>query len=315
MINSFVAIDFETANSFQGSACEVGLYRVIDGQPSGEFHSLVKPHPDHSQFGGINISVHGIRPSDVAASPEFLELWPTISDFIAGLPLVAHNAAFDIRVLRELLHLYSIAPPRVTYFCTLALSRRMLDLVSYSLPFVAEHLGIAHDGLHRAGSDAQCAGNIALELIARSHQQGLDELAESVGVAAGGFDGNSWFASRAESTFTPAFSATTIEEIRESFGADYEADPDGPLFGQRVAFTGGLASMTRAEAAARVLAVGGEPQVNVTKSTNFLVVGAENGYTIDPRTALTAKFDKAKALRAKGSKIEILDELTFSRML
>jgi DNA polymerase-3 subunit epsilon len=315
MSNSFVAIDFETANSFQGSACEVGLYRVIDGQPGGQLHSLIRPHPDHSRFDGINVSIHGIRPSDVKDSPAFSDLWPAISDFTADLPLVAHNAAFDMRVLRELLRLYSIDSPRVTYYCTLVLSRRLLDLVSYSLPFVAEELGLTHNVMHRASSDAQCAAEIAIALLAQSAQPDLAGLAESVRVSAGRFDGDTWFASRAESHTASGYNSAAIEEMRRSLGASHEVDPDGPLFGQRVAFTGGLASMTRAEAAARVLAAGGEPQLSVTKSTNFLVVGAENGYTIDPKTAQTAKFEKAKALRAKGSTIEILDEFEFSRMV
>jgi DNA polymerase-3 subunit epsilon len=315
MPNSFVSIDFETANRFQGSACEIGLYRVVDGLPDGELQSLMRPHSKHAHFDGINISVHGIRPGDVKDSPDFLELWPSISEFAGDLPLVAHNAAFDIRVLRELFHLYSIPVPTVTYFCTLVFSRRMLDVVSYSLPFVAQHLGIEHEVMHRAGSDAQCAGDIALALLARSNQTDLQSLAGSLGISAGGFDSETLFLSRSESRGLGSFSKTTIETIRASIKDQVAANPDGPLFGHRVAFTGGLGSMTRAEAAERVLAAGGEPQLGVTQSTDFLVVGAENGYTIDPRTAFTGKFAKAEALRAKGSKIEVLDELTFVRML
>jgi DNA polymerase III subunit epsilon len=315
MSNSFVAIDFETANSFQGSACEVGLYKVVDGLPSGQFHSLVRPHRNHARFDGINQSIHGIGPRDVDTAPEFADLWPTISDFVADFPLVAHNAAFDVRVLRELFQLYSIQTPTVTYFCTLVLSRRILDLVSYSLPFVAESLGIEHVVMHRASSDAECAADIALKLLEKSGQPSLNELADSLRVSVGSFDGHSWFSSRSDGHAAATYSVAAIEEIRKSLGMSDSADPDGPLFGRSVAFTGGLSSMTRKEAAARVLEAGGEPQVGVNKATDFLVVGAENGYTIDPKTATTAKFDKARVLRAKGSKIEILDELTFSQML
>lgn len=319
MSNSFVAIDFETANGFQGSACEIGLSRVIDGQFDARFESLVKPHADFGKFDGINVSIHGIRESDVQGSPEFLELWPSVREFIGDLPLVAHNAAFDIRVLRELFHLYSIPAPLVRYFCTLVISRRSLELVSYSLPFVAQELGVSQEVHHRAGSDAHCAAQIALILVQRSARANLEELVESLSISIGRFDGESWFSSRSGGTSGAGgqFNAATIEQIRLSLGEspDLRADPDGPLYGQQVAFTGALASMTRAEAAAKVIAAGGEPQAGVTKTTDFLVVGAENGYTIDPRTAFTAKFAKAEALRAKGSKIEVLDELTFSRML
>jgi len=48
---SFVALDFETANSNRASVCEVGLYKVIDGEQSGVFSSLVLPPKSVGQFG------------------------------------------------------------------------------------------------------------------------------------------------------------------------------------------------------------------------------------------------------------------------
>ncbi len=314
MNNSFVAIDFETANSFRGSVCEVGLVRIVDGVVDGTFSSLVKPHADHAHFDGINISIHGIRPDDVKGSREFVDLWPTIREFVGELPLVAHNAAFDTGALRELFSLYELSVPSVEYFCTLVISRRILELVSYSLPFVAQDLGIVMSTHHRAGSDAQCAADVALALLKREQQLNLYDLTAKLQVSIGHFDGDSWFGSRAHSESAGSYSRTAIEAMRASLGESH-ADSEAPLFRKRVAFTGGLSSMTRAEAAARVLTAGGEPEVSVTKSTDYLVVGMENGYTIDPFTATTAKFEKAERLRRKGLRIEILDELTFMRML
>ena len=314
MTNSFIAIDFETANGFRGSVCEVGLVRIVDGAETTAFTSLVKPHPDHARFDGMNISIHGIHPDDVAASPEFDELWPDIREFVGDLPLVAHNASFDMSALRELVFLYGLPIPTATYFCTLVLSRRILDLTSYSLPFVARELGIPDSVHHRAGSDARCASEVVLALLARAGQPDIDRLATSVHVSAGRIDSSTWTGSRHTGPGAGDFSATTIELMRAAL-VNGEADEDGPLFGRKVAFTGGLSSMTRAEAAAKVLRAGGEPEVGVTKHTDFLVVGAENGYTINPTTAITAKFQKAEALRRKGSLIEVLDELSFVRML
>ncbi len=319
MSNSFVAVDFETANSFRGSACEIGLARVVDGKVEAQFESLLKPHAEHRQFDGMNTGIHGIRESDVRESPEFDEMWPMVRDFMGDLPLVAHNAAFDIGVLRELFYLYSIPVPSVRYYCTLVLSRRAIQSVSYSLPFVAQELGLPQGVHHRAGPDAHLASEIALALVARSDCDDLVHLAESLRVSVGQFDSNSWFVSRSDGSLYAGgtFSTAKIEEIRVSLGESLRngADPDGPLYGQRVAFTGGLSSMTRAEAAAKVLAAGGEPQASVNKDTNYLVIGTENGYTLDPRTAMTAKFAKADALRAKGYPIEVLDEESFWRML
>ena len=315
MTSSFVAIDFETANSYRSSACEIGLVRVIDGTIDATYQSLIRPHPEFSEFGFMNVAIHGIQSSDVARAREFNAMWPEVSDFIGGLPLVAHNASFDTKVLRDTFALYEIAVPTVDYFCTLVLSRRALDLVSYTLPFVAEALNIAGSNHHRALDDAMCSAEIALALLASSDHEDLPELALSLRVAPGYFNVDSWSGShhtgRKNST---SFSASTIEEIRRGLGGGVP-DHDGPLLGMRVAFTGKLASLTRAEAAAQVLIAGGEPEANVTKRTDFLVIGAENGYALDPLTAITGKFAKTQAMRAKGSSIEVLDELTFVSML
>jgi DNA polymerase III epsilon subunit-like protein len=315
MANSFVAIDFETANSFRGSACEIGLVRVVDGVVDATFDSLIRPHAQHEQFDGMNVSIHGIHAGDVAGSPEFSELWPEIADFTGDLPLVAHNASFDMRVLRDLFFLYDLPVPTATYFCTLVLSRRVLNLTSYSLPFVARELGLADFDHHRASADARSAAEVALALVARTNQPDLGVLSASVHVSAGTMDNNSWVSSAHSAPGSASsFSAASITAMREAL-ASGAVVADGPLTGRRVAFTGGLSSMTRAEAAARVLQAGGEPEVGVTKHTDFLVIGAENGYTISPTTATTAKFQKAEALRQKGSAIEVLDELAFIRML
>lgn len=314
MANSFIAIDFETANSFRGSVCEVGLVRVVDGVEDEAFETLIMPHRDHRQFDGMNVNIHGIHADDVTSSPEFCDVWPNIRDFVGDLPLVAHNASFDMRALRELLFLYELPIPTATYYCTLVLSRRLLDLTSYSLPFVARELGIPDSIHHRAGSDARCASEVALAMLSRANQLDLDALASSLSVAAGKIDSETWIGSHYSGPGANTYSAASIALMRAALAGD-EPDRDGPVYGRKVAFTGGLASMTRAEAAAKVLAVGGEPQVTVTKHTDFLVVGAENGYTLSPTTAITSKFHKAEALRSKGFAIEVLDELSFVRML
>jgi DNA polymerase-3 subunit epsilon len=185
MTSSFVAIDFETANSFRSSACEIGLVRVIDGIIDATYQSLIRPHSDFSDFGFRNVAIHGIQASDVARAREFNEIWPEVSAFIGGLPLVAHNASFDTKVLRDTFALYGIPVPTVNYFCTLVLSRRALDLVSYTLPFVARALSITGSNHHRALDDAMCAAQIALALLASSEHKGLSDLALSLRVAPG----------------------------------------------------------------------------------------------------------------------------------
>src|SRR5262249_29798611 len=82
------------------------------------------------------------------------------------------------------------------------------------------------------------------------------------------------------------------------------------LRGKRVAFTGRLACMTRAEAARLVRAHGGAFSRMVTERTSVLVVGQE-GWPLQKDGRLTAKLLKAQNLRRVGHSIQILQEQDF----
>lgn len=91
MLN-YTAIDFETANSYRGSPCSVGLVRVRDGIPVEECHWLIRPPEQVDHFDHFNITLHGITPEMVATAPRWKDVLPAIVDFIAGDVVVAHNA-------------------------------------------------------------------------------------------------------------------------------------------------------------------------------------------------------------------------------
>src|SRR5205814_8608601 len=67
------------------------------------------------------------------------------------------------------------------------------------------------------------------------------------------------------------------------------------LHGKRVAFTGRLATMARAEAQALVRTLGGFPASSVTRRTSILVVGQE-GWPVERNGQLTRKLMRAKKL-------------------
>ncbi|HMS25247.1 MAG TPA: exonuclease, partial [Acidimicrobiia bacterium] len=56
---SFTAIDFETANEFRGSACAVGLAKVVNGTVVDEKSLLFKPPEGHQRFDPFNTLIHG----------------------------------------------------------------------------------------------------------------------------------------------------------------------------------------------------------------------------------------------------------------
>ncbi len=102
----FAAIDFETASGAAASACSLGVAVVEGGEIVSTREWLI--HPPELYFSPHNLAVLGIPPPLVAAQPEFDGLWPEIEREIGRRTLVAHNAPFDMGVLRATLMRYSI---------------------------------------------------------------------------------------------------------------------------------------------------------------------------------------------------------------
>ena len=103
---NFIAIDFETANEKRCSPCSIGIVVVKNGQVVEELHHLIRPK--EMRFMPINIGIHGIRPAMVENELEFDKVWEKIKDYFQGNLVIAHNASFDISVLRNTAELYNI---------------------------------------------------------------------------------------------------------------------------------------------------------------------------------------------------------------
>lgn len=148
----YVTLDFETANSSRISPCSIGLARMEDGEVLETFYSLIKP--PSAYFDPFNISIHGIRPEDVTEAPTFDELWPDILLFVGYDPLLAHNAQFDMGILRAMLEYYNLRIAPLHYACTVRISRKVWPhlpnhrLVDLSALFNFDYR--AHDALEDA---------------------------------------------------------------------------------------------------------------------------------------------------------------------
>ncbi|WP_232238748.1 3'-5' exonuclease, partial [Paenibacillus forsythiae] len=169
----FVAIDFETANAGRASACALGLVEVKGGVIVSEQAWLINPE---QRFDRRNIAIHGITPEMVAGQPTFRELWPAIEPLVHGKNIVAHNASFDMSVLRYGLDQCSLPYPSFQYWCTYLLAKTMLPgLGSYRLNILADYFSISlrhHDALE----DARTAAVILVKLAEQAGHSGLPAL-------------------------------------------------------------------------------------------------------------------------------------------
>jgi DNA polymerase-3 subunit epsilon len=264
---------------------------------------LMRPPESVDWFDDFNIELHGITPAMVQNEPSFAERLPEILEYARGLPLIAHNAAFDIGVIRDACDESEIEWPTLTYACTLVLSRRSYDLLSYSLPWAAQAAGFPTGQHHEPEADALAAAHILLAIAAARSASDLVSLLDSTYCVLGHLSPDGWNGCTHSSTGEPIP------------GASPDANPAHPFYGHEMVFTGALSSMVRARAWELVAACGGQPADGVTKSTNILVIGYQDARKLRPGEELSAKARKAAALRKKGQAIELLGEVDFVRML
>lgn len=178
----FTAIDFETANSSSASACAVGLARVRDGHVIETAGWLIKPPAGHDQFFEVNIGIHGIRPDHVAAAPTWTDQLGALTDFVGDDVLVAHNAGFDVRVLRTACEATDAPCPPYRYVCSLQASRKTYRLDSYRLPNVAAAAGFLDFAHHDATADALACAHIMIDAARRVGADDIVELAMLLGL-------------------------------------------------------------------------------------------------------------------------------------
>ncbi len=164
-MRDFVAIDFETANGKRSSVCSVGIAVVRDGEIVDSFYSLIRPTPNY--YTEWTTEIHGLTRIDTDNAPRFPEVWAQIEERIAGLPLVAHNRAFDENCLRAVFAEYDMEYPEYEFHCTLLASRRVFNgqLPNHQLHTVAEACGYCLENHHHALADAEACAAIAVEIL------------------------------------------------------------------------------------------------------------------------------------------------------
>ncbi len=172
--DAFTAVDVETPNRYSRSICSIGIVRVDgEGEPV-RLHYLVNPC---DEFDIANIAIHGIRPADVENEPSLYELWPTIEPYFTGNLLVAHNALFDLPVIRKALLRENLFAENWRYVCTLEKSRRHIPKTtfgSHKLNDLCAGLDIPLEHHHNALDDALACANLYEYLRMRYGISGQD---------------------------------------------------------------------------------------------------------------------------------------------
>lgn len=157
-----VAFDVETPNSRGDRICSAGLTVIENNRVVRSMEIRVNPE---TEFDWRCIRVHGIRPCDVEDEPTFPEVWDGIRDIMEDSVILAHNALFDLGVLKKLLWHYDLGFHPVRYADTLRISRSVYGklMPNHKLGTLCAELGIPLDA-HQAGSDSYGCAELYLRM-------------------------------------------------------------------------------------------------------------------------------------------------------
>ncbi len=184
-LERYVTFDLETTDK-DVEVCEVvevGAVRVVGGEITDRFHTLVQPYRPITPGA---TAIHGYTDRDVRDARSFAEVWPEFRAFIGDDILIAHNGQqFDIPVLRRL------AAGRdgvdgLVFYDTLplvrSLSRDSAKLEDLALRF-GIHAGRAHHALDDAVTLAQVYRELERQRGIRARKAVLVNVLDYLGLA------------------------------------------------------------------------------------------------------------------------------------
>lgn len=280
----FIAIDLETANADLASVCQIGLATVREGRIVDVWSALVDPE---DYFDPFNVSIHGIDENKVVGAPGFAQVYSEVLSRTDGSVMVSHTS-FDRCCVASACQGYELPEFDRAWLDSARVARRAWpDLYArsgYGLANVAANLGIEFKH-HDAGEDARAAAEI---VIRASEIAGLD------------LDG--WL-QRVQLPIDPTGGGTVRRE----------GNPEGPLYGEVLVFTGALA-LPRRTAADLAAVAGCTVESNVTKATTLLVVGDQDIMKLAGHDK-SRKHRKAEKLIQRGQSIRILRESDFKKIV
>ena len=174
-----VALDTETTGmSPEGGAALVEVASVVleNGAIGATWSSLVRPGrpipPDA-------VRVHGITDAMVADAPEPGAIAGRLRAACGDLPLVFHNAPFDLPFLVDLMRRSGERPLFSPVVDTLGLARGLSEGGGNSLGALAARFGLPAQTAHRALGDALTTAHLFLRLARRwEEERGIRSLAE-----------------------------------------------------------------------------------------------------------------------------------------
>jgi len=177
--NTFIIFDVETTGFNAGLSdqmIEIGAVKIKDGEITERFDELINPgYPIDSEITEVTSITNAI----LVGKPNEEEVVKRFKDFIGDMPLVAHNAKFDMSMLEMAYYKYNLGQLTNPVLDTLEISRTMdRDYSKHSLSALVKRYAIPFDEEHhhRADYDAEGTGYIFCKMIKKMQMMGIETL-------------------------------------------------------------------------------------------------------------------------------------------
>lgn len=163
----FIAFDTETTgfSPYKDRIIELGAVLFINNKETAYFNSLVKTDVKNSYYA---YKVNKISEEMLESAPLEIDIYPKLVEFLeevlnGNIILVAHNAIFDMRFLKNTLERLGYSG-YIRYLDTLKISY-MFPTIDHHQSTIAEYLGIVNKNEHRAYTDALTCGKILNKVL------------------------------------------------------------------------------------------------------------------------------------------------------
>jgi DNA polymerase III subunit epsilon len=180
-----VVFDLETTglSASRCRICEIGAVRVRAFELVDTFETLVDPG---TLLPAAVSALTGIRPADLVGAPRAETAVRRFVGFAGDVPLVAHNARFDVGFLDHAVERLTGRRCAAPVIDTVWLARRLLDGRSerFSLAQLAHFFGVSVRPCHRALPDALATAEVLVSLLGLAQERGARTVGDVIELGA-----------------------------------------------------------------------------------------------------------------------------------
>lgn len=205
--DAFAVIDFETTGlpvARGGRAVEIGAVIIRNGKQIAAFQELMNPGVRMQAFA---VELTGITDAMVASAPPSARVMRAVAALLTkfpGIPLIAHNAAFDNQVLGRELALAGLDPSVSRMSCSMLMARRVYpDAPNHKLGTLVDYARVPTEGTcHRALADSTLTARLLMRMAGSlRNRYGMDsvpiELLQGL-TKVGAAKADAWLSTRAK---------------------------------------------------------------------------------------------------------------------